>query len=313
LVNFIYYEQARSSVKDDIEVVLYKSDRIKEASKILLSIMISELEIDGSSININDFLQLEKELKKSKIKIITKKDLNSGLRMIKDKHELDILSKACSITDNAFTSLLTLSSMEIRELNELSLANKLEGFCIKSGGSGRSFDYVIASGPGSSMPHYISTHKDISNRILLMDFGTLCKHYCSDITRTIFIGKDGLNGKLKEIYKIVLEAQLKALEACKEGIRCDELDSIARKYIGNAGYGDQFGHGLGHGVGLEVHEGPYVTGKVKTVLKENMVITIEPGIYIPGFGGVRIEDMVVVEKNGCRNLYSSKKDFTFLP
>jgi len=232
--------------------------------------------------------------------------------MAKDSHELEIISKACSITDNAFNKLLTLSNREIREFDEISLANRLEGFCIESGGSGRSFDYVVASGPGSSMPHYISSHRNISEGILLMDFGTLYKHYCSDITRTIFVGKDKLDKKLKEIYKIVLEAQLKAIEACREGIRCDQLDGIARKYIEAAGYGEEFGHGLGHGVGLEVHEGPYVTRKNKAVLKENMVITIEPGIYIPGLGGARIEDMVVVEKNGCRNLYSAKKDFTFL-
>jgi Xaa-Pro aminopeptidase len=232
--------------------------------------------------------------------------------LVKDKYELEIISKACSITDKAFNRIIKYSPREIREFNELSMANRLEGICIKNGGSGRSFDYVIASGPGSSMPHYISSHKDIKENILLMDFGTLHKHYCSDITRTIFTRKEGLDKKIKDIYKIVLEAQQKALEACREGIRCDQLDSIARKYIEEAGYGDQFGHGLGHGVGLEVHEGPYVTRKNKTVLKENMVITVEPGIYIPGLGGVRIEDMVVVKKNGCRNLYSSKKDFTFL-
>jgi len=145
-----------------------------------------------------------------------------------------------------------------------------------------------------------------------MDFGTIYNRYCSDITRTIFLKKSSAASKLKEIYSIVLEAQLRAIEACREGIRCDELDRIARKHIESYGYGKKFGHGLGHGVGLEVHENPALTGRNRTVLMENMVVTIEPGIYIPGLGGVRIEDMVIVKKNGCENLYKSKKDFTFL-
>jgi len=312
LVNFIYYEEAGESVDNNIDIVLYKDDRLEKAADIVSSSKISVLEIDGTDLNINDFFSLKKQLEKTNIKISPRKDLLRPLRMIKDTHELETIKEACRITDLAFERLLEYSAREITGLDELSLANRLEGFCISNGGSGRSFDYVIATGPGSSRPHYISSHRQISEGILLMDFGTRYNNYCSDITRTIFTGRRGLERRLKDIYKIVLEAQIRAIDACRAGIRCDQLDSIARKYIEDNVYGDKFGHGLGHGVGLEIHEGPYVTARDRTMLEENMVITIEPGIYIPGLGGVRIEDMVVVEKNSCLNLYSSKKDFTFL-
>jgi len=163
------------------------------------------------------------------------------------------------------------------------------------------------------MPHYIASHNKIKNGVLLMDFGTVYNNYCSDITRTVFIGNDSSNVKLRKIYDIVLTAQQKAIEACREGLTCGELDHIARKYIKDMGHGEEFGHGLGHGVGIEVHEGPLIIKNNKTILKENMVITIEPGIYIPGSGGIRIEDMLIVKKNGCENLYNSKKEFTILP
>ncbi len=311
LVNFIYYEEARQAVGNNIDVVLYKDDRLKEAAEIVSSSKIRILETDGADISQNDFSSLRKKLEKTGIEISAKKDMLRPLRMIKDTRELDTLKEACRITDLAFDRLLGLTAGEMAGLDELSLALRLEGLCMAGGGSGRSFDYVIAAGPGSSRPHYISSHRQISEGILLMDFGTRYNNYCSDITRTIFVGR-GPEKRLKDIYKIVLEAQLRAIDACRAGIRCDQLDSIARKYIEDKGYGDKFGHSLGHGVGLEIHEGPYVSARDRTVLEENMVITIEPGIYIPGLGGVRIEDMVVVGKNNCLNLYSSKKDFTFL-
>jgi len=311
LVNFIYYEEARQSVDNNTDVVLYKDDRLNKAADIVSSSKISILETDGGDISQNDFSSLRKKLEKTGIEISAKKEMLKPFRMIKETRELDTIKEACRITDLAFERLAGLTAGEMAQHDELSLGNRLEGLCMESGGSGRSFDYVTASGPGSSRPHYISSHRQISGGILLMDFGTRYNNYCSDITRTVFVGRSP-EKRLKDIYKIVLEAQLRAIDACRAGIRCDQLDSIARKYIEDNGYGGKFGHGLGHGVGLEIHEGPYVAARDRTVLEENMVITIEPGIYIPGLGGVRIEDMVVVEKNGCLNLYSSKKDFTFL-
>ena len=188
----------------------------------------------------------------------------------------------------------------------------------ESGASGRCFDFVIANNEASSLPHYNSSRKIISEGILLFDVGCKYEYYCSDFTRTIFLGKPKSSKnpdkteKLKQIYDIVLQAQTRALKACRAGISCKELDHISRKYIEEKGYGKFFGHGLGHGVGLEIHELPTVSYIADTILKEDMVITIEPGIYLEGIGGVRIEDIVVVRDGGCENFYSDSKSLTVL-
>ncbi len=260
-----------------------------------------------------NFLKLRDFLKPSGKRIIGRKGVIEELRLIKDTGELKNIHNACKITDEVFEEVLGFSQARINNSSELELGLEIERLMIKKGGNGRSFDFVIASGKGSSMPHYTASHNKIKNGVLLMDFGTVYNNYCSDITRTVFIGNRSSSDKLRKIYDIVLTAQQKAIEACREGLTCGELDHIARKYITDMGYGKEFGHGLGHGVGLEVHEGPSIIKNNKTILKENMVITIEPGIYVPGSGGIRIEDMLIVKKDGCENLYNSKKEFTILP
>ena len=314
LVNFIYLEEAKKAISDPkIEVILYKGNRFKKLVEILESLDSRSPGIEAAQIDHISYTKLENMLRKTGNKLIGKHRLIEDLRMIKDGLEIKNIKKACKITDNAFQDFLRLPSKEISKLNELEIAIELEKLLIQNGGKGRSFDFVIAGGKNSSMPHYRSDHLSINDSILLMDFGTFFNNYCSDITRTVFLNKNRINDRLKKIYEIVLLAQLKAVEACREGISCSELDSIAREYIREQGFEKEFGHGLGHGVGLEVHEGPVINQNSKTILKENMVITIEPGIYIPGLGGIRIEDMVIVKKNGCEILYRSKKDFTILP
>ena len=313
LINFIYYEDALTSVKgSDIEVVLYKDDRMKKVSAVLNKLKSKKITMENSGIDHLSFVKLKEIFERSgkELNVIT--GIIESMRAVKDAYELENIRKACRITDLAFKKVLDYSSEKISKFSELSLGIEIERLLIKNGGNGRSFDFVIAAGISSSKPHYLSGHLNIEEDILLMDFGTIYNRYCSDITRTVFLNNRPGNSKLREIYNIVLEAQQRAIQACCEGIRCDELDIIARKCIEKYGYGDKFGHSLGHGVGLEVHEDPAVTSRNKTVLKENMVVTIEPGIYIPGLGGIRIEDMVIVRKNGCENLYKSKKDFTFL-
>jgi Xaa-Pro aminopeptidase len=137
-------------------------------------------------------------------------------------------------------------------------------------------------------------------------------YYCSDITRSIFLGSNKEKDKFRRIYDIVLQAQIKAIDHCKDGAATDEIDRVAREHIAARGYGDNFGHGLGHGVGLEVHEAPILYVTEKKVLKENMVITVEPGIYLEGLGGIRIEDMVIIKKNRCENLYSVTKKLSVI-
>ncbi len=313
LVNFIYLEDASSSVdRNEIEVILYKKDRLKKASEVLSSLKSKKVAVESSEIDHRSFLRFQDMVERSNKNLYCIAGIVESLRILKDEHEIKKIKQACRITDMAFKSILNIPSRKISIMSELLLAVELEKFIIGYGGCGRSFDFIVASGENSSKPHYISGHRPIGKGLLLIDFGVIYQRYLSDITRTIFVNKNAVTEKLTEIYKIVLEAQLMSIQACREGIRCDELDGIARKHIEKAGYGDQFGHSLGHGAGLEIHEEPAVNSGNRTILKENMVITIEPGIYIPHIGGARIEDMVIIGKNGCKKLYNSKKDFTFL-
>lgn len=226
------------------------------------------------------------------------------LRMIKEPWELERLEKAESIGDAAFSHILNIIKPGITELE---IAAELEYAMKKNGASGTSFDTIVASGIHSAMPHAIPSEKKVENGdFVTMDFGCKYDGYCSDMTRTVVVGK--ASEKQKELYRIVLEAQLAALDIIKAGLRGQEVDKVARDIIIKAGYGEYFGHGLGHSVGLLIHEEPRLSTKDVTVLEENMIETVEPGIYVPGFGGVRIEDMVIVTKDGHRNLTHSKKE-----
>jgi len=176
----------------------------------------------------------------------------------------------------------------------------------KFGGDGISFTTIVASGVRGATPHATASNKKVKTGTLItMDFGTYYKRYASDMTRTIALGN--VSKEMLKVYQIVYDAQRLGVDAVKSGISTKKLDGIVRDYINKAGYGEFFTHSLGHGVGLNVHELPYVSYKNDYILRENMVITVEPGIYIKGKGGVRIEDTVVVKKNGCKRLTLSPK------
>lgn len=226
------------------------------------------------------------------------------LRCVKADWEIERLAKAEEIGDQAFAHILGVLKPG---MTELSVAAELEYFMKTHGAENLSFETIVASGANSSMPHAMPSGKKLEKGdFVTMDFGCVYEGYCSDMTRTVVIGK--ADEKQKEIYRIVLEAQLAGLEACKSGVRGCDADKAARDVIAKAGYGDYFGHGLGHSVGLYIHEEPRLSPRCETALLPNMLQTVEPGIYLPGFGGVRIEDMVVVTKDGCRNLTHSPKE-----
>lgn len=228
----------------------------------------------------------------------------SRLRQIKTDKEIGYLRQAEAIGDQVFSKMLDL----IRPgMTEQELQAELEYQMMKCGAAGTSFDTIVASGIHSSMPHAIPSDKKIEpGDFLTMDFGCRYQGYCSDMTRTVVIGR--ASEKQKEIYRLVLKANLVAESFLKAGRICKEVDKIARDIITDGGYGDCFGHGLGHSVGLEIHESPACNTRDTTVLKPNMIMTIEPGIYVPGFGGVRIEDMVVITPDGFENLAHSTKE-----
>lgn len=231
-------------------------------------------------------------------------DMVNELRMIKNDEEIKYISKAETIGDEAFTHILEYIKPGIREKD---IALELEYTMKKLGADGLSFDTIVASGTNSSLPHAVPTERRLGDGdFVTMDFGCIYKGYCSDMTRTVFIGREVDECK-RNVYDIVLNAQLQSMKLIKPGIKCSDIDAVARKIIADAGYGDCFGHGLGHSVGLYIHEEPRFSRKCDTILEEGMVLTVEPGIYLPGRFGVRIEDLVVITKNGYRNLTKSTK------
>jgi Xaa-Pro aminopeptidase len=230
------------------------------------------------------------------------------MRIIKDKNEIDTIRKAVEIADKAFEYILNVIKPG---LTEKEVASELEHFMKKNGADGEAFETIVASGSRSSLPHGVASDKRIMDGdVVTLDFGAVYNGYCSDMTRTVFVGEP--DEEMKKVYNIVLDAQLCALERVSEGLQGKEIDSVAREYISKAGYGDFFGHGLGHGVGLEVHEGPRLSPRSDTVIENGMTVTVEPGIYLPGKGGVRIEDLVVINGSKPEILTASNKAMTVL-
>ena len=230
-------------------------------------------------------------------------DILSELRQIKTAEEIEKLRMAEHIGDLAFTEILPYLKPGITELD---IAAKLTYFMQMHGASGKSFPPIVASGVNSSMPHAMPSERKIqAGDFVTMDFGCVYQGYCSDMTRTVVIGK--ASAKQKEIYELVLKAQEAVLKRIRPGMTGKETDAIARDIIREGGYGDCFGHGLGHSVGLKIHEDPNCNMRDTRVLKPGMLMTVEPGIYVKDFGGVRIEDMVVITEDGCENLAHSEK------
>lgn len=225
-------------------------------------------------------------------------------RVVKTPEEVACIAKAQEIADDAFDALVPSIRAGAREID---LALELEFTMRKNGADGLAFSIIAVTAERSSLPHGMPTEKAISDGdFLTFDFGAKYRGYCSDETRTFVIGH--LDEKHEEIYKVVLEAQLAGLEAVKPGVKGMDVDASGRKVIDAAGYGQYFGHGIGHGVGLNIHERPVAGPKSETVLEPGMVVTVEPGIYIPGFGGCRIEDLVVVTETGKKILSRSPKE-----
>lgn len=226
------------------------------------------------------------------------------LRMYKDAVEVESIKKALSIHQQAIDAALERITIG---MTELQLSATLDYEMKWRGAFKPSFDAIIGSGPNSSIIHYMTSEAKIREGVLLVDCGAKVNGYCSDLTRTFGLG--GFPPKIREIYKVVLEAQLAAIDAIAPGKICADIDAVARKVITKAGFGEYFGHGLGHGLGKDVHEAPYFNNlQTDVALEPGMVMTVEPGIYLPGVGGVRIEDDVLITGDGNRVLSNYPKD-----
>lgn len=241
---------------------------------------------------------------RTKAEYIGKGNEIDKLRMIKTVSEIEKIKTAEEIGDKTFSHILGY----IKEgVSEREIACEIEYFMKKQGAEKTSFDTIAISGAKTSMPHGVPDNKKIENGdFITLDFGCVYDGYCSDMTRTVVLGK--ASEKQKEIYDIVYTAQMTGLDAIKCGEICKNADKAARDVIEKSGYGECFGHSLGHGVGLLIHELPNLSPKSDIILEDNMVVSCEPGIYVPGFGGVRIEDLVVVSGKKCTVLSKSQKN-----
>lgn len=267
------------------------------------------LGFEGDHVTWNLHKQLTLKLKKlsSPVQMIPLNGSIEKMREIKDEAEIKIMKKASDMMSKVLDRAL--EALEPGQ-TEKELARKIETLSFEAGAEGMAFDSIVASGPNAALPHAAPTDRKIKKRDhIIFDVGLKVDGYCCDMTRTIFTGTP--DRKIKEIYKIVREAQLAALEYVKPGELSTKPDSIARGIIKKAGYGDYFGHSLGHGVGLATHEAPRLSPRDPVILEEGMVVTVEPGIYLPGKGGVRLEEMVVIEKTGPRILTKNDRYYEF--
>lgn len=299
ITDFRYIQQAHRECAA-YEIIEHNNRR--SVYSILNDLNIKTLGFEEDFVTYGQYQEFLEKL--TKTKLLPLDGTMNALRKIKDADEIANIEKAAIITDEAFGYICEYIKPGVTEKE---IALELELYMKRKGASALSFEIIVASGIRSSLPHGRASHKVIEKGdFITMDFGCVLNGYCSDMTRTIVVGK--AKERQKEIYRIVLEAQIKALEAIKPGMAGIDVDKIARDVITAKGYGEHFGHGLGHGVGLEVHEDPRLSPTSKDILEAGMVVTDEPGIYIPDFGGVRIEDLVVVTETGNQVLSKSPKE-----
>lgn len=304
ITDFRYVEQAKEQT-EGYEIVEISSNFEQGLNELLQKDGVKMLGFESRAISHEQFLRyvevLEVELQRTT-------DLIEGLRVIKEQEEIEKIRKAVEITDAAFAHILDFIKPGVTERE---IALELEFYQKRMGGEKNAFDFIVASGQRSALPHGVASEKVIEKGdFVTLDFGVFYQGYCSDLTRTVVVGEP--DEKQREVYELVLKAQLAVIENVKAGMSCKEVDEIARGIIGEAGYRENFGHGLGHGIGLEIHEGPRVSFTSETILQTGMVMTNEPGIYIPGWGGVRIEDDLLITEEGCEVLNKAPKELIIL-
>lgn len=295
--DFRYQEQAKRQVHD-CRVHIRRRDLFADfPTKYLLGI--DRLGFERSHLTVARLQALRRQVENTRL--IGVDDLVIGLRRTKENLEVELIRQAQRFTEEAFSHILGYVKPGVRELD---LAAEVE-FLFRQHGE-RAFPSIVATGPNAAFPHAEPSDRRLrKGDVVTFDLGCRYQGYCSDMTRTVFLGRP--ESTLAEVYHIVLEAQERALAAIKPGAKCAEVDAAARNYIRDMGYADQFGHGLGHGVGLEVHELPGLSYASRDTLAPGDVVTVEPGIYLPGLGGVRIEDMVLITESGYENLTRSPK------
>ena len=307
IIDFRYIEKARNTVKNC--TVMEQENLTEQINSLMKKHNAKSLAVESMDMTLSRMSFLEKKF--PDIEFIKSDELSNNIydmRTIKSTEEIEKIHKAQKIAEKAFDEILGFIRPGVTERE---IALKLDNCMLENGAEGLSFETIALAGANTSMPHGVPGNYKVKNGdFVLMDFGAVYDGYHSDMTRTVCVGQS--SEKMGKIYDIVLKAQLEALKEVKSGITGSELDGYARDIIDESGYGDFFGHSLGHGVGMEIHEFPTASSKSETILKENMVVTVEPGIYLPGEFGVRIEDFVVVTENSHQNLTNCPKKLIIL-
>ena len=301
-----YIESAQNGIRG-FEVI--EMNRANPFSKLIneacADFGITTLGYEEDYLTVAEFMAYEQKLE---AKLTPMSGKINALRQIKEEYELERMRKAQQITDAAFTEVLTRIKCG---MTEKELAAELIYCLLKNGGEGLSFEPIVISGPNTSLPHGVPGDRKLQEGdFITMDFGVVYQGYCSDMTRTVALGY--ATEEMRQVYDTVLKAQLAGIAATRAGVTGAEVDAAARQVIEAAGYGAYFGHSYGHSIGMECHEMPACSPSGKTVMEESMVSSAEPGIYLPGKFGVRIEDVVIFKADGCENLTHSPKNLIII-
>ena len=283
-------------------IICYKKGLIKSMPEIFASLGTEQLGFESERLSCKQYQEIKTELQKTflSVKLIPTENIVEKQRMIKTEAEISATSSALAIAEDAFRKV----AYKIKPgMTEIETAWEMEKMMREAGAEDLAFPIIVASGSNGALPHAAPGKRKFNiGQPILFDFGARLGGYCSDTSRTLIIGKP--DHKFSKIYQIVLDAQQKAISAIKDGVDSQAVDKIARDYIDRMGFKDKFGHGLGHGTGLKVHEQPSLSPLGNTRLTEGMLVTVEPGIYLPDWGGIRIENQVVVRKNHAEVLNS---------
>ena len=301
-----YIESAQNGIKDfEVLQIDRQNPYSKRLNEAIADFGVETLGYEEDYLTVADLLYYEKNLN---VKLVPMNRKINGFRSVKEPWELELMRKAQQITDKAFSEVLT----KIKAgMTEKEVQTELIYCLYKNGADNLAFDPIVVSGPKTSMPHGVAGQRVIQEGdFITMDFGALYGSYCADMTRTVAVGY--ATDEMKEVYETVLKAQKAAIAATKAGMKGKDVDAVARKIIEDAGYGEYFGHGYGHGLGMEVHEAPSCSPSGETVMEVNMISSAEPGIYLPGKFGVRIEDVVIFTENGCEDITASPKNLIIL-
>lgn len=305
ITDFRYTEQAKKQAPM-FNIIEYKGNVSQEIGRLLNEHCIDSLGFESDYITYEQYINYNSKLQIEELVPI--KNIVEDMRIIKDLAELDLIREAARIVDGVFVAILPLIKPGICEIE---IAAEIEYRMKKFGAQDSSFQTIVASGTRSAMPHGVASNKKIENGdVITMDFGAIFEGYCSDITRTVFLGKP--EGKMVKVYNTVLKSQKEALKGAHRGMKGKEVDAIAREIINSNGFENKFGHGLGHGVGLEVHEEPRFSPLAEKIIENDMVVTVEPGIYIENYGGVRIEDMIIIRDDKPEIITKAPKEMIVL-